>query len=80
MRSSLKGAAETWCVGGGQALKYGALSANISSQEPIDVVMHESHDGHQTLWDNYKQVGHWGPLTHSHATCCWEYRILTHTY
>ncbi len=40
-----------------QALKYGALSANISSQEPIDVVMHESHDGHDTLWDHYKQVG-----------------------
>mmetsp|Transcript_11130 Transcript_11130/g.33371 ORF Transcript_11130/g.33371 Transcript_11130/m.33371 type:complete len:1061 (-) Transcript_11130:545-3727(-) len=39
-----------------EALKYGALSANISSQEPIDVVMHESHDGHQTLWDHYKQV------------------------
>ena len=39
-----------------EALKYGALSANISSQEPIDVVMHESCEGHQTLWDSYKQV------------------------
>ena len=28
----------------------------ISSQEPIDVVMHESCEGHETLWDSYKQV------------------------
>ena len=39
-----------------EALKFGALSANISSQEPIDVVMHESCEGHETIWDNYKQV------------------------
>ena len=39
-----------------EALKLGALSANISSQEPIDVVMHESCDEHETLWDHYKQV------------------------
>jgi H+-transporting ATPase len=39
-----------------EALKLGALSANISSQEPIDVVMHESCEDHETLWDSYKQV------------------------
>ena len=39
-----------------EALKFGALSANISSQEPIDVVMHESCAEHATLWDNYKQI------------------------
>jgi len=39
-----------------EALKYGALSANISSQEPIDVVMHESCENHETIWDQYKQV------------------------
>ena len=52
-------ATSAWLIqaGGLQALKYGALSANISSQEPIDVVMHESHDDHETLWDHYKQVG-----------------------
>ena len=37
------------------ALKLGALSANISSQEPIDVVMHESCEDNATLWDHYKQ-------------------------
>ena len=36
-----------------EALKLGALSANISSQEPIDVVMHESYDEHKTLWEHY---------------------------
>ena len=38
-----------------EALKLGALSANISSQEPIDVVMHESCEENATLWDNYTQ-------------------------
>ena len=37
-------------------MKLGALSANISSQEPIDVVMHESCAENATLWDNYKQT------------------------
>lgn len=41
-----------------QALTLGALSANISSEEPIDMVMHESAPDHETLWDKYKQVGH----------------------
>jgi len=36
------------------ALKWGALSANIVSEEPIDVVLHESYDGRDTLWDEYK--------------------------
>ena len=40
-----------------QALILGALSANISSEEPIDMVMHESAPGHETLWERYKQVG-----------------------
>jgi hypothetical protein len=39
-----------------QALLYSALSSNISSEEPIDVVMHEAHPEHKTLWENYKQV------------------------
>ncbi len=44
-----------------QALKLGALSANIVSEEPIDVVMHESHEGHADLWNQHKQV-RFGPL------------------
>ena len=36
-----------------EVLKWGALSANIVSEEPIDVVMHEAYDGNATLWDNY---------------------------
>lgn len=39
-----------------EALLYSALSSNISSEEPIDVVMHEAHPEHKTLWENYKQV------------------------
>ena len=35
------------------ALKYGALSANIVSEEPIDMVLHESYEGNKTLWDDY---------------------------
>lgn len=38
------------------ALKLGALSANISSQEPIDVVMHESYEENATLWDHFTQT------------------------
>lgn len=41
-----------------QALTLGALSANISSEEPIDMVMHESAPDHEHLWDKYKQVRH----------------------
>lgn len=37
------------------ALKLGALSANISSQEPIDVVMHESYEDCATVWEHYTQ-------------------------
>ena len=36
------------------ALKYGALSANIVSEEPIDMVLHESYDGNKTLWDEWQ--------------------------
>jgi hypothetical protein len=46
----------TYCGVSTQALILGALSANISSEEPIDMVMHESAPGHETLWDRYKQV------------------------
>lgn len=35
-------------------LKYGALSANIVTEEPIDMVMHESYAGRDTLWEEYK--------------------------
>ncbi len=35
-------------------LKYGALSANIVTEEPIDMVMHESYAGRDTLWQEYK--------------------------
>jgi len=36
-----------------EVLKWGALSANIVSEEPIDVVLHEAYDGHDTLWNDY---------------------------
>ena len=36
------------------ALMYGALSANIVSEEPIDMVLHESYDGNKTLWDEWQ--------------------------
>ena len=36
-----------------EAMKYGALSANIVSEEPIDMVLHESYEGNKTLWDDY---------------------------
>ena len=35
-------------------LKYGALSANIITEEPIDMVMHESYAGRDTLWQDNK--------------------------
>ena len=37
-------------------LKYGALSANIITEEPIDMVLHESYPNNDTLWDDYKMV------------------------
>ncbi len=37
-------------------LKYGALSANIVTEEPIDMVMHESYAGRDTLWQQYKMA------------------------
>ncbi len=36
-----------------QALMWGALSANIVSEEPIDMVLHESYEGNKTLWDDW---------------------------
>lgn len=36
------------------AMMYGALSANIVSEEPIDMVLHESYDGNKTLWDEWQ--------------------------
>ena len=60
------------CNATSQALILGALSANISSEEPIDMVMHESAPGHETLWDRYKQVGQGlvrAPVPHSRSSC-----------
>ncbi|KAK9905489.1 hypothetical protein WJX75_000844 [Coccomyxa subellipsoidea] len=37
-----------------EVLKWGALSANIVSEEPIDVVLHEAYDDHEHLWNDYK--------------------------
>ena len=45
------------CNGGlslDEVLMYGALSANIVSEEPIDVVMHEAYPGNQELWNHWK--------------------------
>ncbi len=36
-----------------EVLKWGALSANIVSEEPIDVVLHEAYDDHDNLWNDY---------------------------
>ena len=33
-----------------QVLRYGAMSANIVTEEPIDMVLHESYAGKDTLW------------------------------
>lgn len=33
-----------------QVLLFGALSANIVTEEPIDMVLHESYAGRDTLW------------------------------
>ena len=35
-------------------LKFGALSANIVTEEPIDMVLHESYPNRDSLWDEYK--------------------------
>ncbi|RMZ54903.1 hypothetical protein APUTEX25_000420 [Auxenochlorella protothecoides] len=35
-------------------LKFGALSANIVTEEPIDMVLHESYPERDTLWSEYK--------------------------
>jgi len=34
-------------------LTSAALSANISTEEPIDMVMHDSYPGKDTLWQSY---------------------------
>jgi H+-transporting ATPase len=39
-----------------QVLKFTALSADLRSEEPIDVVCHESYPQNATLWDNYSLV------------------------
>ena len=38
-----------------EALMWSALSANIQSEEPIDVVLHESYPGNDTLWDQWER-------------------------
>ena len=35
-------------------LKYGALSANIVTEEPIDMVLHDSYPYKDSLWEDYK--------------------------
>ncbi|GAB4823503.1 hypothetical protein N2152v2_010549 [Parachlorella kessleri] len=37
-------------------LRYGAMSANIVTEEPIDMVLHESYAGKDTLWNENKIV------------------------
>ena len=37
-------------------LKYSALSANISTEEPIDMVMHDSYPGKGSLWQEYTLI------------------------
>ena len=39
-----------------QVLKYSALSANISTEEPIDMVMHDSYPGKASLWQEYTLI------------------------
>lgn len=39
-----------------EVIKYGALSANIVTEEPIDMVLHESYPEKDTLWDDYKMA------------------------
>ncbi len=39
-----------------EVLKLSALSANIVSEEPIDMVLHHSYDAHATLWDAHVSV------------------------
>ncbi|PSC74572.1 plasma-membrane proton-efflux P-type ATPase [Micractinium conductrix] len=34
-----------------EVVKYSALSANIVTEEPIDMVLHESHPNRDTLWE-----------------------------
>jgi H+-transporting ATPase len=40
-------------------LRYGAMSANIITEEPIDMVLHHSYAGNDTLW-----------CVAAAATCC----------
>lgn len=37
-------------------LRYGALSANIVGEEPIDMVLHHSYAGKDTLWNDLKHA------------------------
>ncbi|PRW57643.1 plasma-membrane proton-efflux P-type ATPase isoform B [Chlorella sorokiniana] len=37
-------------------LKYGAMSANIVTEEPIDMVLHESYPNRDTLWEEYSMA------------------------
>lgn len=39
-----------------EVLKYSALSAQIDSEEAIDIVLVESYPGKATLWDGLKQT------------------------
>lgn len=39
-----------------QVLKFTALSADLKSEEPIDVVCHESYPDNATVWDGYTLV------------------------
>lgn len=37
-------------------MKYGALSADVSSEEAIDVVLHNTYPDHDNLWKGYKRI------------------------
>ncbi len=39
-----------------QVLRYAALSANVESGEPIDVVMHDAYPARHALWELYTLV------------------------
>jgi hypothetical protein len=44
-----------------QVLKFGALSANIVSEEPIDLVLHEACTERDTIWTEWEKVRPWQP-------------------
>eukprot|EP00884_Botryococcus_braunii_P014021 jgi/Botrbrau1/2261/Bobra.101_2s0085.1 len=50
---------DVFCVSGRplkEVLMFTALSADLKSEEPIDVVCHESYPDNATLWDNWTML------------------------